>query len=1425
MSIKVDNLPDLVAGRIREYYNRRRFFAFARLLLWTVVLYAVLTLVATHIDRFTFLSDGDRWLLSAVSHGATLGFVITWLVLFFVRRPTLREVVYELEDCLPAEVEERFSTLADVSDRDPAEQDALSRGLVEQLRQDAVAFSEGFHGGRLVKDDVLPRLGIAAGIAVLLICGLFFVPRYQFGLMFRRCAMPWRDLPKPSFVSLRVDPEGTVVGKGGELIVEASTRGEVPAPLRWLMEKLGSVRGRCTIAMESGSDGSFSSQRASRHDMSRVHNDLFVFSRTDLQETFRYQVRYADAQTQVHTVTVMEQPRVTGLQLQITPPGYTGLQARVVRDPGGGVEVLKGAEVQVSFGTDRPVRERVVIFEGQEEEVVPEWNSDTRRGACSFEVSEPRTIEIKVVDEHGFSNVDRRPVKILVRNDQSPTVTMKVPPARAEKLPGELLPVEAEARDDLGIVQMSLQYRLNPDQGAASQWQEKGVSLEGGKHRDLRVNTALELDELNLVPGDMLAVRLRARDAAGNDGVSRESFIRIVPVTRGVNERLRLLRLDFIRRAVATVTEGDHSDDESSSLLSEPAYQSLRELARKNTIQLGEKTGFGAILRLLQREHHFTDRAVHKRDVRQLYGVLRHMVKSRVRESAQGSGVGRLNRLRQLGEEVLPGLINYRRLKNITWRLFGMYYEAGRIGEELRAGARKNALQSDRERALKRRARLYLDTLQDIGKELIDLSETSDAIDSERVLRNFGEINAAAFYLRQGSLSARAEACRKLISLLPNMLAITRSALVPLQEAEVRSRRRLREMYENSLQAVREDAGPEDATEAGKWLAADLEMLQRNPFSPLATRLKRYASASPFFVPDSSGESPTGGASASGNPLAELEETSRKRQMFMSVQWEAEQVVAMEKISNQEKALELLTMHLERTVTESASGEREKIKKQIPSIEMGNGLTEKRLLEIKRSLLHQRGAAMADSLGTQNRLRDFMNGWGDELSAEALLSELVDNMERSGEAIRRLSSALEDGEGDGLEGRVQEITEGLSRQTRLMQWLEWRLYFDLAVAGARGAARVDHERLMLQVRELSGRYLGRVEKVLESLEEGIQQAGQLDVRSASADLEQIRYVHQAIQNSFQDLLRSVSQPESQAGGEKDRVPRSYEAAWSYERVLKDLIEGGHDAALARKFIAAHPEAGVVHLLANQKTLDAATESLNSARKILSARAPETAGYRESLSEAKKAVARFREIVAESGDGRLQEKLSGEITVLNNRLEALEDDAETFDEGQISRLEYGLGQARRTLDTLKRSLDRAQRGPAEQLCEFTGGPAGIWMPEWRIHARRTRERLQQQSRFAQINATGAVLAAMGSGDHRVRYLEGHAWATFLRRLAISSLCATESRSPGGDQEEEKRDPHKAFLMAELEKALKADKPQDYQEMTEEYLRAVQDYLRY
>ncbi|NQT92455.1 MAG: hypothetical protein HQ559_06820, partial [Lentisphaerae bacterium] len=539
MAFRLGHLPESVAGVLCTYYRVRRLYGFLRILCVAFLLYLSLAVVAMHLDRLLFLTPAARLAIFWVVHALAGTVAVVAMGWFLLRPPSVTRIAYELEDRLPDGESERYVTLESLL-REPGTGDnAVRTELLDQLRRSTEAASADVRPGALVRDPFLRKLVVATLIALIVVGGLCAIPAYRFPLMVRRFLQPEANLPKPSFVRIRVTPESLVLGRGGEAVIQAEIQGEIPAFLSWLYRLAGAAPNRCVIEVAPGRSRDVHVDLATARDLSRIERRLFVFSQSELEESFSYRLRCGDAETEVRFVDVVAQPRITELRVVATPPAYTRRPVENIVDPRQPIRLFPGTKVELSFTVDQPAPERTLLL-GARKGLDLKWDEETRTGRYAFTMRDKVDIEIRVANARGFANVDRARVSLVRLDDQAPVVQLEYPTSDLAVVPGELIPVLALAEDDLEVAEATIQFQLNPETNPDAPFQELPVTVPELSGTRVSLTENFDLGRTSAGPGDEILFVVRVRDSGGNDGESRPVRIRVTAFTRGENERRRL---------------------------------------------------------------------------------------------------------------------------------------------------------------------------------------------------------------------------------------------------------------------------------------------------------------------------------------------------------------------------------------------------------------------------------------------------------------------------------------------------------------------------------------------------------------------------------------------------------------------------------------------------------------------------------------------------------------------------------------------------------------------------------------------------------------------------------------------------------------------------------------------------------------------
>jgi hypothetical protein len=859
-------------GRALARFGRSWFaIRLVRIAVIALALHGLLVLFAAHVDRILFLDQPARLALSVAAIGIPLLVLLALVVRLWATRPDRRSLAYLFEKASGIDLAEAVVTAEALSAGEPrTDGDAAPAGVRAELLAELVASAKGMTARAAplvaVRDRWL-RPAVLAAVAVAAIGGLLWAwPAYQFPLMLARVYQPWRDLPKPSFMQIKVIPDAIEIGRGDELVVQAEIAGEPP----WLVERLLRLTGidmrQCLIEM----DGEPAAE------MTRVHRRLYLTTRGDVVEPTGFRIRCGDARTTRHQVDVVVQPAVESLSIAITPPAYTGQTPTEAAAPKGPLAVLVGTKLAVTFRADQDLREATVLTADRTPLSGVEWDAASRTGRFAIDVDDSQELTIDLVNTRGFRSVRPTVLAIEAVVDQTPTVRLDSPAAESEHVPAALVPLRAEIEDDLAIESAAIVWQLNPQLDPEAPFEEIAVPVPEKGQQRLALDLPIDLEATGAVPGDEIVAFLRVRDSAGNDGESAPFTIRVVSFTRGENERERLAAARWLAASTPAVQQAGDAP------VGDDVRQSLTDEAKRLNVAFDAEPSRAGLLSLLEREIYMTEGSQSKQDAITLHGLV-------------SAG-------RPVSGEAITAVVARRRLENLIVRLFGMRGEAGRIREALAAerkddgatkpeqkpptqseGGKKKEAASD---PLKRRTTLALRTLEEIGGDLLDLVRAVPAagLDAAAITEAQARLNEAGYRMTRGSARKRIDACDQLSAEIGGLIAAIVPAIEPLRRLEGEARAGL----SANLAATLAELRAADDPGAREWFRRRLHLLEFDPFTPGTDAIDALAHAAAANQPQM--------------PAAEVA-VERGWWEWLAGQWEQRSLAAVSGLADDERTM------------------------------------------------------------------------------------------------------------------------------------------------------------------------------------------------------------------------------------------------------------------------------------------------------------------------------------------------------------------------------------------------------------------------------------------------------------------------------------------------------------------------------------------
>ena len=1369
MRRKLAHLPKPVRRTLLAFHRRRRFYELLRTLAAPLLCYAGLALVATHLDRVLFLDTADRVWISVFTHGVVALTGAIALGAFVWRRTSAARLAYDLEHELPRGAAERLVTLNDVLGRScdgRAPDGGIRADLVEQLTRETVSLCENTpHAARLAHDRPLRRSVLALGLLGAVWAVLLAFPAYQFPLMLQRLTFPARNLPKPSFMRLTVTPEAPVIGRGGEVVLQVQVGGEIPRLLRHPMRWLGMDSGVCLLATAPGRVDRLRVDRNARP-LSRVQRRMFVGSRGDLQESFSFRVRCGDAETDIKFVDVVAQPRATNVNLRVESPAYTGLEPATFREFSDPVPAFAGSRVDLTFGADpSPLRSaRVVAL--QDGKTLADLEPDPATGTYryAFEMEAPVEMELVLVNAQGFENVERVRIAMALRVDEPPGVRLEYPGGEISVAQGELIPVQVELSDDLGLQEAAICYQVNPGRGEET---PREIMLPLGTHPVRQtVAASFDLAKVNAVPGDSIVLWVRARDTHLSDERSQTVRIDVTAFGGNENERRRLAALRLLGPWLAAVEPS--AADITVLVPGESACEQAAASAKAKGLQLSGIASSKSILDFIEREHHFTDEAAAASEVRLLHGVVSALLAMPPAPSPFSLDQ-RKAELRELAAKTLPALIVERMGRDLVRRVLTLRREASAVENASETGdARKRE-------SVDRRMDLLIEELDSTGADIAALARMSPLLDLDDVLSVTRQISRIGRDLKTSDAVRQRAAGQALVEQIDGWIGLIVPALPAWRTERLAARSALRE-HDDRLRRQIEGGGRGDrpvlSAKAIRWQAAAARLVERSPFLGLSERLAAAAPGSP------------GAAAAATNAFVAVEARLLSR---MAVEYDLDGWLSADPATPLERRIAEALKAMDRAEDDAARTAAGEALRRFDVRDDGTAAVPRHAAAPASSGLYAALPAMADVTAS---LRGPYDVALEGLSAR--LPKLLDPIRRIDPSGGAQALALHLA---GLEAELDAWAADVSRLSDAM-------YLDLVYGDPRRKETLALAAVLPTIRnDVLSRYQAIVPPIVQRL--GSKPAG----RSAEA-------AGAALALDLEELIRSVSalnagltRAAKQLRGEipigvESAVSREIRAYYSYARRLATAED---PAAVADEFFAAHPSAAAIVIQRRTAALKEIIDLTASAADVLRAETAESAAFSNAMARTTERAADFEKRLSRFSsldpDGAVR-ALAGEI---RDRARALVRPPGPSGTETLSRDRLAVDELHRLAERLLGQVDElVLRTSPPVPSGFWGGPSGAWEGFARRDAEHARRRLIAQFEHARDDAAlgfEAVAANRGMTGARLpdAPLSG---SLFAWRLLQSSLGGGTFVRAGTATTDVPADPLLQWLMSQLDETSKA-----------------------
>lgn len=382
----------------------------------------------------------------------------------------------------------------------------MRRRLLEQVRRQLPDVSSA----DVVDSRVAAqRSGIALATGLLIAVPLL-VWTSGASLLLQRLVLPLANLGSAANLYFEVPRTDRIVAHGDPCRIVAFPRwrsgGQGSLPERVMTELAGANSARDSLLMKYDRE-----QGAYTVELPQVTDGL------------RYRIAGGGVVTEWFRLQVAERPRIVSTVLHETPPSWSGRPERQVDGVTGLIDVFEHSQIEIRIrliGAPEAVELRwrdrephpphsTEPPETQPAVVSPEGQTATIR----FEAVEGGRFELIARNHLGLTNSAEPERRLNVIRDQPPVLVVTGLPEQSEMRPTDVVPLDCEVTDDMGIAGLELQFQKNDEEPQA-----RPVQVPATGPKEFHHQFRLSLSELGLDTGDRLTIRVRADDRRGVPG-------------------------------------------------------------------------------------------------------------------------------------------------------------------------------------------------------------------------------------------------------------------------------------------------------------------------------------------------------------------------------------------------------------------------------------------------------------------------------------------------------------------------------------------------------------------------------------------------------------------------------------------------------------------------------------------------------------------------------------------------------------------------------------------------------------------------------------------------------------------------------------------------------------------------------------------
>lgn len=425
-----------------------------------------------------------RWELEQTVRSALLGGLLLSVVLFSIRS-LWRTVSHWSQPNTAAEIEAAFPQLGQsvrttVQFGTMRADETASEGVAPTLVT-ALANETHRRALPLTLEDVLPTQRLAFLVASVIAVGALLIAATSLNWEWSYAAQR-AFLHEQPYRELIVAPGNHTVAEGDGLRVEIDLVGRADRDVvlftrvagsetEWLERKveLDTAVDQSNVEAAKATVANRSAPKALWYD--KRQRVRFVETLARLTKDMEYRVTAGELQSPTYHVSIRRPLRMENIQIELTPPEYTGQVASTVDDAN--VSALQGTSARFVIKFDKPVKAASLVLapklqprdedDANEPVVIPLKLNSEPSATATLSLVEDRTYRIVAVAVDGTTLPDNK-YRIRVQQDQPPQVSFESPDDSVEVHTLAELLMRVRVSDDYGLSRTGVVFQVNNEQ-------------------------------------------------------------------------------------------------------------------------------------------------------------------------------------------------------------------------------------------------------------------------------------------------------------------------------------------------------------------------------------------------------------------------------------------------------------------------------------------------------------------------------------------------------------------------------------------------------------------------------------------------------------------------------------------------------------------------------------------------------------------------------------------------------------------------------------------------------------------------------------------------------------------------------------------------------------------------------------------------